>query len=341
MNKSRGFTQRNSFTAIRFILATLVLLSHSFPLSGRQELSLRGLNLGVLAVDGFFALSGYLITKSWHREPEALPFIVARALRICPALILAIFFSINITKLCDNFSSNPVKWIANGSVWTLSWEVFCYVAVLIFGLIGSWSKNGLPILYSTMLLLFIFNRGLEPSSSTTVIAPLLILFLGGALVNAIEDRVQWKIIGPVSLMGCLIIVSPIKEYYLHIFQKIPLIWGPKITDEFIVMLMYVIFLPFLVVWLGSKINKKFVILNDFSYGIYLFAWPCQQFVEHQLPNLSTLEFFTLSFVITFFFAFSSWNLIEKPLSKRKLQIINFIRKLLKRLSIYSKRKYFN
>ena len=62
-----GETGANNFDVLRFALASLVIFSHSFPLlqgdNRREPLSvLTGgqTDLGKLAVDGFFLISGFL-----------------------------------------------------------------------------------------------------------------------------------------------------------------------------------------------------------------------------------------------------------------------------------------
>ena len=62
------------------------MLFHSWPVTGRTpphlllQFSVRG------RVDGFFAISGFLIAASWLRDPKLRDFLTARALRILPGL---------------------------------------------------------------------------------------------------------------------------------------------------------------------------------------------------------------------------------------------------------------
>ena len=102
---------KNSFGLIRLVLASSVILSHAFPLggwgddpflrwSGGQE------NLGGMAVLGFFAISGYLITKS-GMNADAIQFIWRRALRILPAFYLVL--------IVGTFIVGPVAWVLEGN----------------------------------------------------------------------------------------------------------------------------------------------------------------------------------------------------------------------------------
>ncbi len=72
----------NNFDALRVLAALAVLVSSSFPIAygeaGVQPLASlsRGqTNLGTAALLVFFAISGYLITRSFDRRPRALRFL--------------------------------------------------------------------------------------------------------------------------------------------------------------------------------------------------------------------------------------------------------------------------
>src|SRR5207244_8556231 len=74
---------------------------HSFPTRRSSDLIEEPLwkiapqfNFGVLGVDCFFVISGFLVTQSWLARQKLLPFTAARVLRVYPALIVATIFSI-------------------------------------------------------------------------------------------------------------------------------------------------------------------------------------------------------------------------------------------------------
>ena len=79
-------TAQNGITAARLGLALLVVVSHSFVLTGHLEplvAETGQLSLGFAAVLGFFGLSGWLLAGSRLRTTP-LPFLRNRALRIYP-----------------------------------------------------------------------------------------------------------------------------------------------------------------------------------------------------------------------------------------------------------------
>jgi peptidoglycan/LPS O-acetylase OafA/YrhL len=101
---------RNSLGIIRLVLASAVIFSHAFYIGGWGhdpflDLVRNQESIGGVAVFGFFAISGYLITKS-GMGADALQFIWRRALRIFPA-----FWTVLIVAA---FVIGPITWATMG-----------------------------------------------------------------------------------------------------------------------------------------------------------------------------------------------------------------------------------
>src|SRR6478609_8476417 len=84
----------NAITPVRLLLALTVVVSHSVETGGFGAPPLTAetggeANLGLIAVMGFFGLSGFLIASSRERTAR-LPFLRNRALRILPGYWMAI-----------------------------------------------------------------------------------------------------------------------------------------------------------------------------------------------------------------------------------------------------------
>lgn len=160
----------NNFNFIRIVAALAVLITHSFVLvvgSGDAEpfrVNL-GITMGSIAVDVFFVTSGFLVTASLLNRQSVIDFIIARVLRIFPALIvmllltvfgLGIYFtalpkdsylqnsgtyfyllkcSTQIFGVAYNlpgvFENNPYKDVVNGSLWSMPHEIRMYAILLI------------------------------------------------------------------------------------------------------------------------------------------------------------------------------------------------------------------
>ena len=91
----------NNFNLLRMAAATAVLVSHAYPLSlgdGVAEplLHYLGMDLGTLAVYMFFAISGYFVTQSFHKNSGLIEFCIARIFRIYPALFVALLLTVGL-----------------------------------------------------------------------------------------------------------------------------------------------------------------------------------------------------------------------------------------------------
>src|SRR5690606_32522939 len=163
--------RENNFDFLRFLAASAVVFGHSFWLSGRGATEPLRLLTGSydtadIAVHVFFVMSGFLIAASWLNSRNPIEFFGKRALRIFPALCIAILLTVlvvgplatrwpldeywsdgqtlrylsNIALLTQFhlpgvFADNPFPHTVNGSVWTLPYEVMMYVSVLLLGLL--------------------------------------------------------------------------------------------------------------------------------------------------------------------------------------------------------------
>ena len=89
----------NNLNLIRMIAAVGVLVSHAWPLSlgpGTPEpLSAAvGQSLGSLSVLVFFVISGFLIPRSFERQPTLASWLRARCLRLAPALAVVLLLTV-------------------------------------------------------------------------------------------------------------------------------------------------------------------------------------------------------------------------------------------------------
>ncbi|MET0742715.1 MAG: acyltransferase family protein, partial [Microvirga sp.] len=85
--------EHNNFTLMRLLLALAVVVSHAFSvasgtLTDEPLLVSTGFTLGEHAVNGFFAISGFLVTMSYDRRGWR-DYVIARTLRIAPGLVVA------------------------------------------------------------------------------------------------------------------------------------------------------------------------------------------------------------------------------------------------------------
>jgi peptidoglycan/LPS O-acetylase OafA/YrhL len=95
MKPSSPVSHDNGFGVMRLAFAILVLVSHAPELADgnrNREILTRifgGLSFGEFAVDGFFVISGALITASWLNATSWRDYLWRRVVRIYPGFVVA------------------------------------------------------------------------------------------------------------------------------------------------------------------------------------------------------------------------------------------------------------
>ena len=326
----------NNFTLLRFVAATAVLVSHSFVLTGQVEnepLTARfGLSLGAVAVHVFFVASGFLVTGSLLYRQSLRDFVAARALRIYPGLWVAVLVTIvavgfaftarqigqymtdretwrylarnavlirhPIATLPGAFSDVPYKDAVNGSLWTLPWEIRMYVALAAFWVLAKMLKvNAVRFLSAVCIALAsvgtIYVLVLFLQKKDDVIALMSTMFAVGAALRVLQNRI------PVSNRLAMVLCA--------------VLMLAAIFSPFIFGLIYRLAVPYLVVYFAfvpGGFIRHFNALGDYSYGIYIYAFPIQQATAHFLPGIQPYEMMAKSFALTLLFAVGSWHLVE-------------------------------
>lgn len=326
--------RNNALNAIRFLLAAAVIFSHTFPLGAfGSEPNIAGTTVGTMAVGGFFALSGYLIAGSRMRL-SILPYLWHRCIRIFPAFwvclaVVAFGFAPLAAAASDSqwdwvssvtyVFTNPGLYIAqsaigetlannpqgsdwNGSLWTLFSEFAAYLLagfLLAVPIIRRHPALSLGCALAVTTLLQRFGRGMLGIDDKFFLNFFWLgcFFLAGMFLWAISDRLSaspWLAIlssvalVPVATLGYFTLVGPLLVAYL-------------------------------LLWVGGAINTRLLVGNDYSYGLYIYAFPVQQSLAlagvHAV--MAPAVFALLSFVLTLPLAIASWKLVEKPALRLK------------------------
>lgn len=321
----------NNLNLLRLIASFMVLYSHAFAFYGKKSHRFLDFNsFGGLGISIFFIISGYLIVKSWDSDPVWYRFLLKRSLRIFPGLIVVVlltamivgplFSSLNVTDYfahdgvifyLKNILLYPVFALPgvlvdarvpnaiNGSLWSLPVEYSLYLTVLLIGLIF----KGTKILYLSLLVIFILVNILWVWQGAEML-----VFYG-------SDVRQYFIAGIFFIIGACYAKFNVNRFF-SLTTSITCLFLLTFfsgTAEVSKLLMW-IFFPFVVLsfglstsWLGSKINA----LGDYSYGVYIYAFPVQQLLLLKFPEIGFYSYLLYSSVITLFFAAISWHLIEK------------------------------
>jgi len=330
--------RNNNFDFLRFVSASLVLFSHSYPLTGCAACEpitrITGLDTGGgFAVATFFVLSGYLVTGSYLGSATALEYFGKRFLRLFPALLASVlltafvigpvatslslsgyFFDPQFRWFFGNlylqpnyglpgvFLANPFPGVVNGSLWTLPIEFLMYLIVLVLGMLRCLTPRIVAVLIGLLWLGFfrlLSELGLGDAVLFSAVplreaAKLGAIFFSGAFLYLVRER--FKASSDLALLAVLILAAT------------------GFTGAGPAALMAA--LPILVLWLAFlplEGLSRFGKYGDFSYGIYIYAFPVQQCVIQALGSAaSPLIVFVCSFVPALILAVLSWHLIEKP-----------------------------
>jgi len=322
----------NHFGLLRLLLALAVVVSHGLSVTtGKVEDELlahsTGFTLGEHAVNGFFAISGFLVTMSYEQRGWR-DYLVARTLRIAPGLIaatlvVALLLGSALTKLDLRayltdpqlwrfiyatltsfkssaplpgvFSDNPLKF-PMGTVWTLKYETLCYLGVLVIGLAGLLAHRRIVLgLWAALVLATVLREVIAPDGSksleTSLRLPL--IFLTGGLVYLWRERVPLSLPGLVIALIVVALAQATPAYKALLYLVTA--WGVLVLA----------LAPPLTRWRSEP-------PADLSYGVYLYGWPVQQAFVALFPTVGALTLFGPSLVVTLLVAALSWYLVEKP-----------------------------
>lgn len=323
----------NALNFVRLCLASAVIVSHTIPVAGYGPGWYSPLvGWGGWAVNGFFIASGYLIAGSRMRT-SLLPYLWRRVLRIMPAfwvtLLLTAFLFAPVSTLLTGESYTPLdgwhylasNWLLeinawnvgstltgvpyadvwNGSLWTLWFEFGAYLVAgaaltvsfarrhggVVFGLLTGLAMVALPLARGPLdVTTNMYLNGLRLAA----------FFCAGMFLYFVRDRIprRWWV-------GAAALAALVALGAFGLAES----WGQ---------------VPYgvLLLWLGAVLPVRWGSQNDVSYGIYIYAFPMQQFLAIALRD--TLPFLVtclLSLALTIPWATISWYWVEKPAMRLK------------------------
>lgn len=340
--------RENNFDVLRLAAATLVLVSHSYVVVGAHEPHVGDWPLGTLGVEIFFAISGFLIAKSWLSQPRLRAFVVKRGLRILPALIVTVlacalllgplvssdspgeYFSDLQTPafVVDNvvatasggavrdialdlpgvFGTNPAHAV-DLSLWTLPIEIRAYMLVAALGLLGLLAA-GLPLMAVGFFALSIAGAGV---ADVPVIGSGL-EFLRGSNGETAHLVALFAVAALFYVWRERISLRP----WLALGALIALVAALGTPAERPVLLFAI---PYLTLFLAYRSPAQARVLTrrgDVSYGLYLLAFPVSQTIVQAWGGLpAPLIVALIGFPITYLLALASWHWIERPALRLK------------------------
>ena len=337
----------NAIGLLRFALAALVVVHHTRVLGGFGSDPVlrfaRGqADLGVFAVAGFFAISGFLVTRSAERSSTA-RYLWHRALRVFPAFWVCLvmiafvfgpifwihdhgglagytettdaspqgYLASNVLLLIDQtridhlLANNPYPTAVNGSLWTLAYEFSWYLVVALVAVVGLLRRRAVVL-------------GL-------------IAFLVVSNLLAVDPLHDIPVIGYAFTSRFALAFSLGMAAYLW-RDRIPLDDRLAVIAAvaFVVTLRFGAFstvgmaaLSYGVLWAAWRLPfRTFGTRIDLSYGVYIYAFPTQQTIAMFGGHaLGAPLFLAASFAGSVPLAFLSQVLVERPALRLKDAIL--------------------
>ncbi len=333
--------RNNNFNLLRFAAASAVILGHSILLSGQRTSSL-GWSLGYAAVNCFFVISGFLVCRSFCLRGNLRDYLACRTLRLYPALLIAVAFCVFGVGLWMTpvdpatflgheqtrrflwhnsllfvgqveihlpglFSRNPYPGQVNAPLWTLQYELGCYLLLALLGaptlLLAAARRESILRAIVTLLALVcmaLFLANVASSTPETGIVAngvrLGAMFFSGAALYLWRQHIR------LSHSAALLLVIVIVILALSPWRS-PFVVTTWLALPYL--LLYLAYVP------GGAL-RCFNRLGDYSYGLYVFAFPLQQLLVWYLSGINAPTLFLASMTCTLPLAMLSWHCVEKP-----------------------------
>ncbi|MEZ5925591.1 MAG: acyltransferase [Hyphomicrobiaceae bacterium] len=328
----------NGFGMLRLIAALSVVFSHSFYLrthltASEPLFTATGFTLGQHAVHVFFVVSGLLVTASLVRTPTLTGYLSARVLRIFPALavctILTAFVlgpavtSLPITAYLTSsepvlyvlktvglatghaplpgvFDTNPVAGEINIPVWTLKYELICYLALAglaVAGVFRSWAATtfvvGVIVVAYVVPHLAGPNAAAGPASALGSLSRLGLCFTAGMLAFILRNSLRIGLLAPAVAALAYVLAR-----------------GTGLESTALIVL--TTFLSLAVASIPFGRLADWTRETDISYGTYIYGWPVMQLMLFLFPGIGQLQLFALTLALLIPAAYLSWRFVEKP-----------------------------
>ncbi len=336
-------SRQNNFDFLRLALAVLVIYSHAYPLGLGSEASEPFVRAthgqatgGGIAVDGFFIMSGFLICASAQRSRGVLSFLKKRVTRIYPGFLVAALFTafvvmplasarfvypavlprasdflLQTLRLMEftytqAFARNPYPGVLNGSIWSVSYEFWCYLGVALLTLAGALRRPGVvAVLFALSWALGIAFRvegWVMGGKALGVVvgvphfwARLLPLYLSGMVFYLYRERIPLS-----SRLAALSTAALAAACFIRAGLAIAI----PLAGAYL--LFWISFSPAIRLHRAGE-------FGDFSYGTYLYAFPVEQLLMRQFGStVPPLLLFAVATPLVLLLAALSWYGVERP-----------------------------
>lgn len=325
----------NAFDALRLFAALLVIVGHAFRLTGEAGPMFAGAGVATTGVKIFFVISGYLVAQSYMRDADPRRFLQRRLLRIVPGLTAVVLLTVLV--LGPLLSTLPAAaYFADPGTWTYLANLAFYPTDALPGLFGTNTAPGevngslwsLPPEISMYLLLpALAGLSFALTRAYRVFALAAGLITAVALLVIVSSELRgwtiygtrvwaWFSVAPYFLFGACYALLRWDRYlnravavaFLALLIALPAV--PILTE-----LLLIAALPYMVLAFGvapAPLGGALTRRGDFSYGLYLYAFPIQQTLVALGAPGGAMGNFALAALLAGGCAALSWHLIERP-----------------------------
>jgi peptidoglycan/LPS O-acetylase OafA/YrhL len=333
----------NNFDAIRFLAASAVIFSHSYPVTTGNDnkevlyiLSKGQITCGSIAVAIFFTVSGFLICYSWEKSNSTITFLKSRILRIFPGLFFVLLFAMFI--LGPLVTDLPLKY------YFFNIKTYTYIESITLHNIQQYYLPGVfihniyhpivgPIVnaslwtleYEFLFYIIVAILGIIGALRKSSVLGFFIIFFALPVTLRYIHLSPWcfntmelfRYFAAGMIFYLFRMYIPLNRYlaFLSASILILLLFIGKFVEIFPLPGSYLIF------YFAFSKNIKlysFAKYGDFSYGLYIYSFPIQQTITFYFHNdIYPLANFIFSYPIVLTFAIISWHIIERPFLKLK------------------------
>lgn len=337
----------NSLWTLRLVLASVVAVTHAQEIGWRRQPVIGHTLLGDLAVDGFFVISGYLVTRSALRLDDLRRFAWHRALRIMPGfwVCLAVtafvaapavaalrgrpagsvlqgedsapdFVLRNVALLIRQWEiaglpGPPGAEAMNGSLWTLFYEALCYLGIGVLfalGLLGPGRRR------LGRLLPAVLQRN-----------AVLYVTAGAWAVHTLKVSGLVPFPDILTRFALLFLLGAVGHVYGHRVRFPPLALAAAAGLLGLSLFAFTSYRPlgavpfaYLLLWLVVALPLRGESRVDASYGMYVYHWPLVVVLaEAGATGLGPVLFTVVALAATGVAAIVSWHLVEAPSLRHK------------------------
>ncbi len=339
--------RRNSIAFLRWLFAAGVVFSHSYPIGGFRAgndplvgWSHGQTSIGGVAVDGFFVLSGFLVTRSWYNTGSTVRFLWHRVLRVFPAywvcLVVTAFVLAPIVWNHEygGFSGvfhvpggvGPFGYVSNNFfLWIKQWDIgplFANTPYLNPGHPLAWDGSLWTLIYEFrcyVVLAVLGAAGLlrRPIAITILCAIFYVALVDGGWGRDLEAFLSNdSSIVPLSFefgLGALVALYsdriPIGDG-LGVLAVILVIWS-MLHGGWVAV--GTVSFAYVVIWASVRLPvRRWDRFADLSYGTYIWAFPFQMMLaEWGFERHGFVPFVAVSLALASAAAYVSWHLVEK------------------------------